>query len=136
MSYITKILNENKIFAVVGVSASKEKYGYEVFKALVDHKYKTFPVNPKYESIDGYRCYKSLVELPEKPEVVVTVVPPAVTEQVIDTCIRSGISKIWMPPGSWSETAVKKCEENSIQSIHDVCLVFALKSLNKKGGSK
>jgi hypothetical protein len=136
MSFVTKILNENKIFAVVGVSANKEKYGYEVFKTLLDHNYKTYPINPKYEFIDGYRCYKSLAELPEKPEVAVTVIPPAVTEKVVEACIRSGISKIWMPPGSWSESAVKKCEENRIQCIHDVCLVFALKSMDKKGGIK
>ena len=136
MSYITKILNENQIFAAVGVSANREKYGYEVYKTLVKHNYKTYPINPKYEFIDGYHCYKSLADLPEKPQVVVTVVPPAVTEQVIESCIQSGISRVWMPPGSWSETAVQKCEENSIQAVHDVCLVFALKSSNKKGGVK
>lgn len=136
MSYVIEILKENKTFAVVGVSANREKYGHEVFKTLVEYKYKTYPINPKYEFIDGYRCYKSLADLPEKPEVVVTVVPPAVTEQVIETCIKLGIAKVWMPPGSWSEKAVKRCEENSIQAVHDVCLVFALKSLNKKGGSR
>jgi hypothetical protein len=133
MSYVTKVLKEKKTFAVVGVSAHKEKYGYEIFKALTDNGYLVYPVNPKYEAIDSHRCFKSLDDLPEKAEVVVTVVSPAITEKVVEDCVRLGIPIVWMPPGSWSETAVKTCEENGIVGIHDVCLVFALKSLNIGG---
>lgn len=123
---------------MIGASGNKEKYGYEVFKTLLDYGYKVYPINPKYEFIDGYKCFRSIDEIPERPEVVVTVVPPSVTEEVIDTCIKLGISTIWMPPGSWSELAIEKCEENRINVIHDICLVFALKSFNfnKEGGTK
>ncbi len=134
MSYVTDILKEKKIFAVVGVSGSKEKYGYEVFRALLDAGYKAYPINPKYDSIDGHPCYKSLRQLPENPEVVVTVVPPAITEEVVDTCVELGISTVWMPPGSWSDRAVMKCEESQIKTVHDVCLVFAIKSFQYQGG--
>lgn len=134
MSYVTDILKEKKIFAVVGVSGNKEKYGYEIFKTLMEAGYKAYPINPKYESIDGHRCYRSLTDLPEKPEVVVTVVPPAVTEKVVDTCLELGITTVWMPPGSWSDAAVKKCEENQVKTVHDVCLVFAIKSFQYQGG--
>ncbi|MDH7513931.1 MAG: CoA-binding protein [Clostridiales bacterium] len=98
MSYVTDVLKEKKVLAVVGVSGNKEKYGYEIFKTLIDAGYKTYPVNPKHDLIDGHRCYKSLPDLPEKPEVVVTVVPPATTEKVVDTCLELGISTVWMPP--------------------------------------
>ncbi|MGQ9673725.1 MAG: hypothetical protein ACUVV5_11465 [Candidatus Aminicenantales bacterium] len=36
MPYVTYILKEKKIFAVVGVSGNREKYGYKIFKSLVD----------------------------------------------------------------------------------------------------
>jgi len=114
---------------VVGVSLNRQKYGREVFDALLTKGYQVYPINPKYEEIDGHRCYRSLDELPEKPQVVVTVVPPAVTEKVIESCVRLGVGTVWMPPGSWSEQAVETCEAQGIEEVHDVCLVFALRLL-------
>lgn len=131
MSLVSNILRNNHTFAVVGVSQDPAKYGYEVFESLLVKGYKVFPVNPKYQAVDGHRCYPSLEELPEKPQVAVAVVPPAVTEKVVETCARLGIGIVWMPPGAWSEKAVETCEANGIQEVHDVCLVFALRSLKE-----
>jgi hypothetical protein len=124
-----QVLAQNKIFAVVGASQNKESYGYEVFAALTGAGYKVYPINPKYEFIDGERCYPTLKDLQEKPEVVVTLVSPPLTEKVVETCAQLEIPFVWMPPGSWSDLALSRCHENRIQAIHDVCLVFALKSL-------
>jgi predicted CoA-binding protein len=88
-----------------------------------------YPVNPKYTSVDEQPCYPSLQALPEKPEVVVTATPPAVTEKVAETCAQLGIGALWMPPETWSERAVEISNANGIQEIHDLCLVLALKSL-------
>ncbi|MCR4406717.1 MAG: CoA-binding protein [Anaerolineae bacterium] len=129
MSLISNILSNSHTFAVVGVSQDRQKYGHEVFEALLAKGYQVYPINPKYEEIDGHRCYPSLADLPEQPDVVVTVVPPAVTEQVVESCTRLGVGTVWMPPGSWSQRAVEICETQGIEEVHDVCLVFALRSL-------
>lgn len=131
MSLVSDILRHNHTFAVVGVSQDPAKYGHEIFEALLNKGYKVYPINPKYQAVDGHPCYASLEALPEKPEVAVAVVPPAVTEKVVDTCARIGIGTVWMPPGAWSEKAVETCEANGIQEVHDVCLVFALRSLKE-----
>jgi predicted CoA-binding protein len=131
MSLITDILHNNHTFAVVGVSQDPAKYGHEIFESLLAKGYVVYPVNPKYEVVDGHHCYPSLDALPEKPEVAVAVVPPAVTEKVVETCIHLGIGTVWMPPGAWSEKAVEACEANGIREVHDVCLVFALRSLKE-----
>lgn len=122
-------MTRHKMFAVIGVSENKEKYGYEIFETLISSGYKVYPINPKYSSIEGHECYPSLNSLPEKPDVVVTVVPPPVTEKVVETCVELQIPIVWMPPGSWSDLAIKKCQDNRIACIHDVCIVFAVKSL-------
>ena len=123
------VLKQFHTFAIVGVSQDKQKYGYEVFEALRNNGYRVYPVNPKYTSIDEQSCYPSLHALPEKPEVVVTATPPAVTEKVAETCAQLSIGTIWMPPGTWTEKSVEICKAHGIQEIHDLCLVFALKSL-------
>lgn len=134
MSVVSHILRTNRTFAVVGVSQDTQKYGHEVFEALVQRGYVVYPINPKYEKIDGQQCYASVNDLSQKPDVVVTVVPPRVTEQVIQSCIRQGIKTVWMPPGSWSEEAVDACEANGIEEVHDICLVFALRSTEGPAG--
>jgi hypothetical protein len=128
MSLISNILRNHRTFAVVGVSENTEKYGHEVFEALIDKGYQVYPINRKYAQVDGHQCYPSVEALPAKPEVVVTVAPPAVTENVVETCARLGIATVWMPPGAWSDKAVETCEAHGIEEVHDVCLVFALRS--------
>ncbi|MBN2115486.1 MAG: CoA-binding protein [Anaerolineales bacterium] len=123
------VLKQSHTFAVVGVSQDKQKYGYEVFEALKKNGYKVYPVNPKYASVDEQTCYSSLQALPEKPDVVVTAIPPAVTEKVAETCAQLNIETLWMPPETWSEKAVEICQAQGGQEIHDLCLVFALRSL-------
>lgn len=129
MSLISDVLRDNRTFALVGVSQNREKYGYEVFEALIAKGYEVYPINPKYDEVDGRRCYASLDDLSETPDVVVAAVPPVVTEKVVQSCARLGVVTVWMPPGSWSEQAVQTCEEQGLEEIHDVCLVFALRSV-------
>jgi predicted CoA-binding protein len=123
------ILEQFHTFAVVGVSQDKQKYGYQVFQALLSKGYEVFAVNPKYTSVDEQPCYPSLWSLPQKPEVVVTATPPAVTEKVAEACAQLSIGTLWMPPETWTEKSIEICKAHGIQEIHDVCVVFALKSL-------
>ncbi len=124
------ILRASRTFAVVGVSQDPQKYGHEVYAALKDAGYKVLPVNPKYAEIDSAPCYPSLAALPDKPDVVVTAVAPAVTENVVESCAQLSLSTIWMPPGTWSDKAVAACAAGGLRELHDLCIVFALKSLS------
>jgi len=125
---IRKFLNKRNIFAVVGASRDPKKYGYQVYKDLKETGYDVYPVNPNADEILGDRCYPDLVDLPKKPDVVDVVVPPKVTEEMVKTCKRLGITKVWMQPGSESETAIKFCDENGIDVVHGVCVMIERRS--------
>jgi predicted CoA-binding protein len=124
-----EVLKNSRVFAVIGATRNKAKYGYEIFRILTDYGYKAYAVNPNYDSIEGFPCFPSLAELPEKPDVVVAVVPPDVTETIIDEAHRLGVPTIWMPPGSGSEAAVRKCEACRLGHVDETCVIFAVKSL-------
>ncbi len=117
-----EFLKKGNIIAVVGASRNPEKWGYKIFKKLKGF-YKTYPVNPKYKEIDGTKCYPDLKSLPEKPDVVITVVPPEVTESVVKVCKDLGISMVWMQPGSESQKAIEFCKKNGIKVVYNVCFV-------------
>ena len=120
---VDEFLDKKNIIAVVGASRDREKYGYRVYRDLKDGGYKVYPVNPNAAEILGDRCYPSLEALPEKPGVVDVVVPPKATEEVVKTCKKLGITKVWMQPGSESETAIKFCNDNGIDVIHGMCIM-------------
>lgn len=128
MSWIHSILENNHKEAVVGVSADAHKYGREVYDILLSKGFTVYPVNPKYPEIDSATCYQKLADIPETPDMVVAVVPPAVTHNVVKEAAQLGIKTIWMPPGTWDQTALELCQQHGIEEIHDICLVSVLKA--------
>jgi predicted CoA-binding protein len=121
---IKAFLNNKNVFAVVGASRDPQKYGYQVYKDLKDSDYEVYPINPNAKEILGDKCYPSLEKLPKKPDVVDFVVPPKVTEKLVETCKKLGITKVWMQPGSESQTSIKLYEENGIDVVYGVCVMI------------
>ena len=120
---IQEFLKKENVFAVVGVSGNPAKYGHQVYNDLKEAGYLVYAVNPSIDEVLGDRCYHSLSELPEKPDVVDIVVPPKVTEKTVEECKELEIERVWMQPGSESEHAIHFCEENNINVVHDVCVM-------------
>jgi predicted CoA-binding protein len=121
-----------RTWAVVGASQDRSKFGNRVFRSLRDAGYIVFPVNPKGGMLEGAQVYPSLAELPEPPEVVDMVVPPAVTEQVVEEAHRLGLTRIWMQPGAESEAAIAYCHEHGIEVVHDACAMVWKRQWDKR----
>jgi predicted CoA-binding protein len=112
---------DRRVWAIVGASGDPSKFGYRVFRNLQQAGYIVYPVNPKGGELLGAQVYPSLADLPHPPEVVDTVVPPAVTEQVVKEMHELGLPRVWMQPGSESEAAIAYCRDHGIQVIYNAC---------------
>lgn len=112
-----------KVYAVVGVSTNREKYGFKVSRDLKEGDYTVYSINPLYEDIYGEKCYCDLASLPEKPDVVEFVCPPGVTEKVVRELPSLGIDKAWMQPGAESPQAIAFCKQHGIKVLHDICIM-------------
>jgi len=121
---IKEFLSKTNIFAVAGASRDPKKYGHQVYKNLKEAGYEVYPVNPNTNKILGSKCYPDLGDLPAKPDVVDIVVPPRVTEEIVKICKRLGVTKVWMQPGSESETAIEFCDKNYIDVVYGVCVMI------------
>jgi len=109
--------SEYKLIAVVGVSDDASKYGHKIFRDLLKAGYPVKGVNPKGGFVLGQNIYKSLAEIETRPDLVITVVHPAVTEKVVEECNALGIKTVWMQPGSDSEAAAAKAKAYGIKTI-------------------
>lgn len=115
----------HKVWAVVGASSDRSKFGYKIYKKLKDHGYNVYPVNPGYDEIDGDKCYHSLSDLPVKPDVVDMVVNPRTGLRVIEEAASLGIQNIWFQPGTHNDAIIKSTEEKGIKYVQD-CVLTAL----------
>ena len=57
---LRRILQDNRVVAVVGLSASWYRPSYFAAKYLQDHGYRIVPVNPRYQEVLGARCHPDL----------------------------------------------------------------------------
>jgi hypothetical protein len=110
-----------RVWAVVGASEDETKYGNRIFRSLLASGYKVYPVNPRGGEIEGQKVYPSLAELPERPEVVDIVVPPAVAQQIVKDAHALGLNRVWLQPGAESEAAIAYGEEHGMEVVHDAC---------------
>jgi len=110
--------------AVVGVSERQEKYGFKIFRDMLEAGYDVKGVSLRGGEILGRRIYKSLKEIEPIPSMVITVVLPLVTERIVEECHQLGIGQIWMQPGSESEIAVRKAAEYGIKVTSNACIMI------------
>jgi len=121
---VERVLDRKNVFAVVGASRNPEKYGHKVFRDLLEAGYEVYPVNPRADEVLGQKCYPDLRSLPKRPDVVVFVVPPRITEALAQQCVELGVKFVWMQPGAESEEAIRALEEAGITVFHNICIMI------------
>lgn len=114
---------KGKTIALVGATNKTEKWGYKILRALKSRGYAVLPVHPSVEKIDGDHVFKSLRELPERPDGVNIVVPPSATEEAVRLCKELGVELVWMQPGAESDEAIDFCDRNGLECIHHKCIL-------------
>ncbi|MBU2677786.1 MAG: acetate--CoA ligase family protein, partial [Gammaproteobacteria bacterium] len=79
--------------AIVGASNRPDSMGEWVLKNLGLGSYPgdIYPVNPRYETLQGHRCFKTIDALPETPDLVVFAVGDERLEAALDEAIAAGI---------------------------------------------
>lgn len=114
--------------ALVGATDQEEKYGHIIFKFLSKHtKFNLYPVNPNLDATEllGFKVYPTLRDLPEKIDLVIAVVPPKVTDQILEEAIALHIPNFWCQPGASTPQIIGRAK-GRINLIRDECIMVAL----------
>lgn len=125
MQELIKEFMGQKRFAVIGATDNPQKYANRIVKNLKNRGYQVYPVNPRLEEVEGLNCYPTIADVPVKVDVVDFIVPPKATEEILKQCKSLGLNRIWLQPGSESETAIAFCHENNLKVVHSVCVMLS-----------
>ncbi|MBK8944516.1 MAG: acetate--CoA ligase family protein [Ignavibacteriae bacterium] len=119
---------------IAGASSKEKSIGYEILRSIKDNNYtgKIFPVNPKSESILGFKCYKTISDISENIDLAIIVVPKQFVEKSIDELIEKNIKSIILITAGFKETGeegkiheakiLKKVRENNIRLVGPNCM--------------
>ncbi len=78
--------------AIIGASIKKGTVGRALMENIkARFKGRIYPINIKYDEVLGLKCYKSVSDLPEVPDLVVIAVPARVVPKVMEECGRKGV---------------------------------------------
>ncbi|MFZ2151249.1 MAG: CoA-binding protein [Candidatus Absconditicoccaceae bacterium] len=122
------MIDKKFIYAVVGASNDKNKYGYKVFEDLLSAGYMVIPINPNEEKILGKKCYKKLENYKKGVDVIIFVTQPSITENIVMKLGNYKFKKIWMQPGSDSKNVISFCEKNNIDFVINSCIMIQRKN--------
>jgi len=104
--------------AIVGASANRGKYGNRAVRAYAHRGYDVYPIHPHAVSIEGFRAYRSIGELPVPGlDRISLYVPPAVGLQILDDLASKPAREIWLNPGAESPELIARAEEMGLNMV-------------------
>jgi len=118
---IPAILKKYRKIAVVGVSDKPYRDSHIVARFMMNHGYEVFPVNPNLDSVLGVKCYPSLLEIPEKVELVDIFRRSEFVEPIVEEAIQIGARAVWMQLGVANEKAAQKALNAGLEVVMNHC---------------
>jgi predicted CoA-binding protein len=120
---ITDVLKHAKTIAVVGLSGSPLRPSHGVSAYLQAHGYKIIPVNPHISEALGEKSYPSLLDVPEKIDIVDIFRRPEFVDEIVDQAIQLKISAVWMQEEVINQRAAEKARKAGIFVAMDLCIL-------------
>lgn len=121
---LRRILRENRVIGMVGLSADWYRPSYFAAKYLQEHGYRVIPVNPRYagKPVLGETCYASLREIPERIDVVDVFRRTKDVPPIADEAIALGAKVLWQQIGVTNEAAAAKARGAGLDAVMDRCM--------------
>jgi len=112
--------------AVVGATPNPLKGGNMILKnVLTGYTGSIYPINPRYQEIEGIPCYPSLSAVPGRIDLAIVFVPAKLVPETINDCAAKGIPGVMIESGGFAETGQ---DGSSLQQ--------SLKEIAKKTGMR
>ena len=120
---ITEVLRRAHTIAVVGLSDNPLRPSHGVAAYMQTQGYHIIPVNPAIDEALGEKSYSSLLDVPEKIDIVNIFRRPDAVEEIVDQAIQLKVPMIWMQETVVNEAAAAKARKAGIVVVMDECIL-------------
>jgi predicted CoA-binding protein len=120
---ISELLKSARTIAVVGLTNTPIRPSYGVSHYMQSQGYRIIPVNPNITEWEGEKAYASLLEVPERIEIVDVFRRSDAVPEVVEQAIQIKANVIWMQEGVVHHKAAEKARQAGIFVVMDKCIL-------------
>ncbi|HDO41971.1 MAG TPA: CoA-binding protein, partial [Candidatus Bathyarchaeota archaeon] len=116
-----------KSIAVIGASREPQKVGHRVFRNLIESGFHggLYPINPNANKLLGFKCYKSVLDVPDHIDLAVIVVPARIVPSVVEECGLKGVKGIVIISAGFSEVGREGARLE--REVIDLCRKYGMR---------
>ena len=112
-----------KTIAIIGASNDPRKYGNKAVRAYLQQGYTVYPVNIHEDRIEGLPAFRSIRDVPARPQMVSVYLPPALTLRVLPDIAAKGCDELWLNPGTESDEVLAEAARLGLNVIQACSIV-------------
>ena len=131
---LKELLTNATTIAIVGASSNPDSASFGIMQKLQKAGYKVIPVNPRETDILGERSYPSLIDVPERIDIVDVFRRAEDTPAIADDAVTIGAKALWLQTGIVSEDAAARAKAGGLSVVMDLCIgaTYSLLRVSRK----
>src|SRR3954465_9156243 len=119
---LKQLLTDATVIAMVGASSDPDKASNGIMRKLQHVGYRVIPVNPRETEILGEHSYPSLVDVPERVDIVDVFRRAEDTPAIADEAVTIGATALWLQTGIVSDAAAARAKAGGLTVVMDACI--------------
>ena len=119
---LKQLLTDATTIAMVGASSNPDKESHRIMQRLQSVGYRVIPVNPRETEVLGERAYPSLIDVPERIDIVDVFRRAEDTPGIADEAVTIGAKALWLQTGIVSEDAATRARAGGLPVVMDACI--------------
>jgi uncharacterized protein len=112
-----------KTVAIIGASNDRRKFGNKAVRAFQQQGYTVYPVNPNEPEVEGLAAYKTIRDVPVRPQMISVYVPPPVLIKLLPDIAAKGCDELWLNPGTESDEALVEAQRLGLNVVQACSIV-------------
>ncbi len=111
--------------AIIGASPNAERHSHQAVLRFAARGYTVWPIHPTAPDIAGHAVFRTLVELPARPDLITMYVNPQMGLAMLDALVAAQPQQLWLNPGADGEPLASAARARGLRVI-EACSLVAL----------
>ncbi len=116
------LLTDAHTIAMVGASSNPGKASHGIMQKLQKAGYRVIPVNPREAEVLGEKSYPSLLDVPERIDIVDVFRRSEDTPAIADEAVAIGAKALWLQTGIVNDDAAARAKAGGLTVVMDACI--------------